>query len=344
MKRVALSFVLFLFFVIDISAQSQPDFDTNYVESFKDDLIVTLVSTLQSNTLSIRDNQNKEISFRTNNPTAYGFALDYKWLTVEYTSSFKNSVGDPRYGSTEANALGFGLTMRKFWFRNFFQRFQGYYLENPWYFDPDFDRVNGIHPHRNDVRTYTYFANINYGFNHQKFSNMASLWQIERQKKSAGSWTVGASYARTGFGADSALVPSGLQQFSSDTRLTDVSFHLLGLNGGYLYTAVLKKHPKFFLSIALIPGINVQTGRFRVEGDSYFTKKTSIGILTESRFVLGYNGDRWYVTTSGISYNIVNRYSNETPVSTIYSTARFVVGYRFKVKPTKVEFLQKIGL
>jgi hypothetical protein len=282
--------------------------------------------------------------FKTNNPTSYGLAVDYKWLTFEYTSSFNNTIGDPRFGQTEAQTFGFGLTGRKFWFRNFFQRFQGYYLENPWYYEPDFDVLNGIYPHRNDVVTSTYFANINYGFNHQRFSNTASLWQIERQKKSAGSFTVGASYARIGFGADSALIPSFLEDFPNDARITRLSFHLLGINGGYLHTFAIGKKRKWFVSLALIPGLNMQVGNVEVENGNGTVQKSSLGSLTEARIVLGYNGDKWYVTTSGITYNIVNRYAEETPMSNLYSTGRFVVGYRFKMRETKNDFLKKIGL
>lgn len=323
---------------------TDPGYDTNYVKSFRDYFVLTLVSANTNNNIAVFDTTNNEVSFATNLPFSFGIALDYRWFTLEYTSTF-GRTGDPKKGETKMSSLGFGLTGRKFWFRNFYQKTQGYYLENPEYFYPDFNALTDDYPSRSDMRSTLYYANVNYGFNHRRFSNMASLWQLERQKKSAGSFTVGVSFSIASYGADSALVPSKYQSFFSGSDfITDFDFLMLGLNGGYLHTFAFGKKRKLFISLALVPGLSYQSGSSYSNVTDETKNQQTIGAHGEARLIFGYNGDRFYGSVSSVSYVVSSSFHDSNPFTQGYSFFRFVVGYKFLMPEHKIRVLKKIGL
>lgn len=321
-----------------------PGYDTNYVKSFRDYFVLTLVSANTNNSISITDTTNQDVTFATNLPFSFGVALDYRWFTFEYTSTF-GRTGDANKGETKMSSIGFGLTGRKFWFRNFYQKTQGYYLENPQYFNPDFNPVTDAYPSRSDVQSSVYYANLNYGFNHRKFSNMAALWQLERQKKSAGSFTVGATVSVATYMADSALIPKKYQPFFDGRDfVTEFDFKMIGVNGGYLHTFAFGKNRKLFISLALIPGISFQNGKAFSAVTENATVEDALGAHVEGRLVFGYNGDRWYGSMSSIGYAVSSNFDNANPFTQGYSFFRFVVGYKFLMPEHKIRLLKKIGL
>lgn len=326
------------------SPYQDPGYDTNYIKSFRDNLVVTAVTLFNSNTITVTDKFGDDVNFTTNVPVSFGLALDYKWLTVEYTTSM-GIEGDPKYGLTENRRAGFGLTGRKLWFRNFYQSTRGYYLENPQYFNPDFNPATDVYPHRNDVASSVYYATLNYGFNHRRFSNMAALWQLERQKKSAGSFTAGLTFSYASFSADSALIGAQyLSNFNETKFVNSLYFTMMGVNGGYLYTFAMGKSKKVFISAALIPGLDYQIGRVNQLENEKSEKQYTIGTHAEFRLVFGYNGDKWYTAFSSSNYAVSGRFGDYNPFNQGYSFVRFVLGYKFEVPKTKNKFFKQFGL
>ena len=153
----------------------------------------------QGSSISVSRKDGAELEYSTNTPVQIGLALDYRWLAVEATFSVNGSGGlDPRAGPTSSTGLGFGYTGRSWWFRNFFRRNTGFHVSDPEMVDPDWEEGEDL-PYRADISNTTYMASINHGFNWRRFSYSAAIWQLERQKRSAGSWTAGATfwYSRT---------------------------------------------------------------------------------------------------------------------------------------------------
>lgn len=348
-KIFTICVVLYVFFGAPAAygqdtSYKDPGYDTNYIKSFRDNLVVTLVSASAGNEISAVDKKGNPLTFATNLPTSFGVGLDYKWLTFEYTSSF-GRTGVPEKGYTKMKSVGFGLTTRKFWFRNFYQNTQGYYMKNPEYFNPDFNPATDIYPFRNDVRSSIYYATLNYGFNHRRFSNIAAIWQLERQKKSAGTFTTGLSFSMAEYQSDSALFTEQFESnFDKSEAITDFSFVLYGINAGYLHTFSFTKSRKFFISLTLIPGISYQEGTARFEDTNLRIKKNALGLHSEGRIVAGYNGDRWYSSITAISYVVTSAFEGTNPFSQGYTFGRIAVGYKFKMKETKSPYLKKLGL
>lgn len=218
-------------------------------------------------------------------------------------------------------------------------------MSNPEYYDPDFNPEMDEYLLRPDLHTRIYFANINYGFNYRKFSNMASLWQLERQKKSAGSFTAGLSFAYINYISDSSLImPEWEVNFNEDALIKEFNLTVIGINGGYLHTFSMFKRRRLFISLALIPGLSYQAGKAFYESRDNPTRKNMIGLQNEARLVLGYNHKRWYTSLSTIGYLIVNSFAKENAIDQNYAFFRFMVGYKFKVPESKSPFLKKIGL
>ena len=341
--------LLFLLFIgsgeINIFAEDTiPEYDTNYIKSYHNYFVITLVAIWNSNNINITDNNNDDVVFTTNMPWYFGFAVDYKWFTLELTKNL-NTYPDNNKGQTESKSIGFGITGRKFWFRNFWKIYKGYYMQNPEYFNPNFNEEIDPFPVRTDLKTKIYFANLNYGFNYKRYSNIASLWQLEKQKKSAGSFTAGLSFAFTEYSADSTLIePEWRENFEDDALINHYNLTVLGINGGYLHTFSMFHKRKIFISFALIPGLSYQTGKATLDGQQDSKRKQMLGFQNEFRVVLGYNHNRWYSSFSANFHSISNKFSETNTLFQNYSFIRFMLGYKIKTHETKSKFLKKLKL
>jgi hypothetical protein len=347
MKSIQIIFLLTIFSLNNIISRGQevkPEYDTAYIQSYHDYLVITGVSVYNSNSIDIADNLNKEISFATNLPFYFGIAIDYKWFTFEYTKNIKTQL-DKNKGKTDSRGIGIGITGRKFWFRSFYKDYEGYFMENPEYDNPEFNEEIDPYPLRPDLHSRIFFANLNYGFNSRKFSNTASLWQLERQKKGAGSFTIGLSAAFTKVEADSALIlPKWEANFNPDALITNYHYTMIGINGGYLRTFPMFKKRRFFLSLAFVPGFSYQFGEARIENNPMPVKKNLFGGQAETRIVLGYIHEKWYTSLSANFYSFSNAFAQENSIVQGYNFLRIVYGRKIKVKETKSSFLKKIGL
>jgi len=346
-KRIFLLFFIgsFLTNMQALAQDTIPNYDTSYIESYRDYMVITLVSVWNANNVRITDNHGDDVSFATDMPWHFGFAVDYKWITLELTRNLDKKYAETARTATEAKSFGFGLTGRKFWFRNFWKKYKGYYMQNPDYFNPNFDPLVDEYPERSDLETTIYFANLNYGFNYRRFSNTASLWQLEKQKKSAGSFTAGLSFAYTRYGADSSLIiPEWRENFEEDAIIKSYNLTLFGVNGGYLHTFSMFRKKNLFISLALIPGLSYQVGKAVVGEEEIEVKRESIGTQTELRFVLGYNHKRWYTSFSGNFYLISNNFAEKNTIFQDYSFLRFMLGYKIKLRKTKSRFLKELRL
>lgn len=334
-----LIFILPIFFVL--SAKAQPKYDTTYIESYYDKLVVTVAAQSDNSAITIDGYDNSEYVLETNRPGNIGIALDYKWFTLEVGGFSKYMVSDPYRGETESFRIRFGFTGRRWLFHNFLQYYQGYHLSNPEDWHPDWTRGD-LYPLRPDISNFTYYASLMHNFNPRKFSNMASLWQLERQKKSAGALMVGGSLLLTGTASDSSLVlPQHQASFGQLAQAQQVTKMVLMFNVGYVYTYVPTGN--WFLSGALIPGLGSTMGSYSMLDESENRAlPSSLTVQTELRLTGGYNGPKFYsglmVRAFGFSY--LN--NDETPINSTFETVRLYAGYRFDIP--KIEFLKKIGL
>jgi hypothetical protein len=317
-------------------------YDTGYVKSFRDNFVVTLVNESKFNRINVAYSLpagSYALNYKTNELNTWGIGFDYKWLTFEYTTRMPWFEPNPIFGEVKNNGIGFGITGTKISFRFFYQRYEGYYLENSvdW-----FPQANQDYYYlRPDIQTRTYYANINYVFNHNKFSNNAALWQLERQEKKAGSFIAGLTYNYNIFKADSSIVPANLLPVSSNNFF---ALNALGVNGGFVGTLPFGKKRKLFITGAIIPGFSLQWGKLSVEGSGIEKDNSVLGFQSETRFGIGYNGDLWYLGSIAKTFSNQNNLGGNAPFSINNSFGRFYIGYRFKQLKHQNKWLKRIGL
>lgn len=353
MKKSQLLLFLLYFCLVQTEAQNlnveiipghNLGYDSGYVKSFRDNFVVTLVNESKFSTLNAAYTFQKRsyvLNYKTNDLNTWGVGFDYKWLTFEYTTRMPWFKPSPIYGDVKNSGIGFGITGRKVSFRFFYQNYEGYYLENTLDWFPY--QSKDYYYQRPDIQTRTYHTNLNYVFNHKKFSNNAALWQLERQEKKAGSFIAGLTYIYNTFSADTSIIP-----ISGDTlpisSNTFFALNALGVNGGFVGTIPFGKKKKFFLTGAIIPGFSWQWGRLSVEGSGIAKDNSVLGFQSEARFGLGYNGDFWYFGSIARAYGNLNNLSGNEPFSINNSFGRLYIGYRFKQIKHQNKWLKKLGL
>jgi hypothetical protein len=311
-------------------------YDSNYVKSYYDALHITVVAIQRNHDIEIFDRSTRsQLNFKPNNSFNYGFGLDWKFLTIELSRSIPYlSVKDERKGATESFTARFGLTGKKFLASALVQVYQGMYISNPQQVFPNWNVEKDGYPLRNDISSVVVFGSMYYNFNASRFSLMSSLWQLDRQLKSAGGWLTGLTLNANSIVSDTAIAP-GNQVLTIDPsqKINQSSNVLIGANAGYGYTYVWGKN--IFASGLLMPGLNVQSASVVLTDGSQNTFNTQIGLHGDLRIIAGYNGSKWYTGVHYANYFIQNRISESVEINLFNSYLRLFIGKRFDVSRRK---------
>lgn len=328
------SFVLLLATGFKSYGQIAPSYDTNYVKENYDKLCVTLIAENTNCELVVSNEKTtqEDLSYVTNSRTAYGFGLDYKWLTFSYSYAFKN-LDESLYdgGFTEVKSISAGITSNRFWCRAAYQTQKGMYLDNI----NVFPQKDAITQKREDIRGSVLFGTFNYIFNHKRYSHNASLWQIDQQLKSAGTFTVGLAAAIYTTEADSSLIPSVLKSsFNAENNISSSQTHSYALTGGYMHTFVIAR--RIFIHLGVIPGICLQKNSATISSGGELTSNLEWGAYTEGRFAIGYNGKKYYGGVSGVTY-VFTEDNFDAALEHSYTFTRLFFGMRLPLK-VKIPF------
>ncbi len=313
-----------------------PDYDTNYIIDFRHRLNLSLVAEAKVNVIGLTAPNDKLIVYNTNLPLPnYGLMFSYRWLNFSMSFPIKGiSFANPENGETKSISAALALTGRKWYLRNFIERFKGYYLANPQNLFENWP-VGAPNPTYPDMETLTYYATAYYGFNGYKYSHRSLLWQSEMQQKSAGSLLVGGT---AGF----KLIRSPSDIFLDPTTpaINAARYIVVGLNIGYAYTLVVTKNLN--LSLAVIPGGNYTSGTYTNNQDKQRSFKSDFGLNAEGRFQIWYEHENFYTGLAYTLYLLTDFIGDEYPIGSAHNYLKFNIGWRFKMKPIK--FLKPLGL
>lgn len=310
--------------------------DTSYITSYYDKLQLTAVSISKGHSTIISDrNTNNRLVFAPNTGNTFGLGIDYKIFTFEYTRAFKGLFSpDPRKGSSESFGFRFGLTGRKWLFSGLLQGYTGLYIKNPeeiikgW--NPE---VNG-YPNREDLSSFTLLLSLNYVFNPERYSNMAALWQIDRQKKSAGSFMGGITIRGNSIASDSSIIPTKVfTDFPEVNRVQLGSNGTIGINFGYGHNFVYRR--RLFANIMFVPGINFQNGFLKYTDGSSVAYDSKAGLHGDFRLITGYNGERYYWGLHYANYFLNKAFEERVSMSERSTYFRIFAGIRFAVHKQK---------
>jgi hypothetical protein len=323
--------------------------DPEYITSFGNHPHLTFELAKRSQRIDIRvpDKDTFLLRYEPNTKTNFVASFDYRWLSLSLGLFSIHSGDASRKGDTQQFTFGASFNGKRIWNSNFIQVYKGYYISNPSSVDKQWNPATDLYPQRPDISTATFFSNVYYCFNPQRFSYKAALWQLERQEKSAGSFLAGIALRYQLLLSDTSqtLIPPSVESlFKPENRLIGRSISNVNLNAGYVHTFVYRH--SWFLTLYLVPGISIQSSAYLAEDRQVRKETNHVAGSSEFRFILGYNGDRWYSGLSSYSISFSSNREMNVRLDSNYNWFRFFVGYRFNAIDRKglPAWRQRIGL
>ena len=194
-------------------------------------------------------------------------------------------------------------------------------------------------------------AHLYYNINHRRFSSPAVFSQSTIQRRSAGSWQVGACVTHHDIHYHYSALPEALfaetsteNQFRSLERVKYIDY---SLTGGYAYNWVF--HRGWCLGVSLTPALGYKRtsmktvlleeeedapaydSRFMNKLDEIFRKRGSINFDITGRLGIIYNTGRWFTGAFGVLHNY-NYHRGDLQFSNTFGTANICVGFYFQRK------------
>lgn len=297
MNYFSLIFCL-LVFQISLSAKSLKNYlevkkDSNYIESYTNDLILRVYSGEKTHSLELSDlNSPYHLKYLPNGYFNLGGGFSYKSIGLSLATKVPVFLNQNyKHGDTKRFGIQYYLYAGSFSIDVLTSFLKGYYLSK------SFTHLNGFTKdkeyQRPDLSSANIGISVNYIFNSSRFSYKAAFSDTEKQKKNAGSLIVGGSVFSYQTVADSSLVPRGI---SSDffRKSRDVSKSgVLAFNGniGYAYSFVFLKNGIFTLTYIL--GSGIQDNSFEREIDPDINR-WRFSMNHTGRLGVGYRFNKYY--------------------------------------------------
>lgn len=340
MKKLFLLIIITTLFIPIILAgnkdsipKNKAKYDTNYIVNYRYHFQLRGVGLNRQSVINLINNvENENLNFMSNNPFSFGFAVDYSWITLEYTQSIRGfELTDSRKGKSEAFAFRLGLNGRRFSGGLYLRNTYGFYLENIDDWVPNWFEENKNYPYSEDINTRIIAGNIYYTFNHRKYSNAAAYRQTDRQIKSSGSPLIGFLANLEGIYSKTPMINSDslADKFLNISR---VRYLKTGVFGGYMHTFSINK--RFFIHGSINQGFMYSAGSGAYHDTEETRKLNALGVSVFMRAALGYNGSKWFAGSMFSADYYISDVSSELTSSTGYTYFKVYVGYRFPIKTT----------
>jgi len=308
--------------------------DTTYVRDLSRDLTTRLFFSRKYTGYGVRDyRQRRELLFRPNSRLNVGIGFNYAFAGVNIGMNLPGANDDDnRYGRTRFLDAQSHLYLPRFALDLYLQRYEGYYLNKPQNWVENW-QPGSPHPQRGDLRTTSTGFNVQYIFNHRRFSYRAAYQQNAWQKKSAGTFLLGSECYLIRMRADSSVTaPAGPSApFFGGVSFDGSDVYSVGANAGYAHTFVYRSH--FFLTLSLLGGVGLGFTQLEVPAGEDL-HKWGWHFNNTARIALGYNSARYFVGFSVV--NLAMRSPSpvgRTSISFDTGNLRFNFCRRFTVKP-----------
>ncbi len=299
------------------------DHDTTYYSSLPRSIIGRIFVTKRYTALRLRKGvEATRFLYRPSTPFSLGFGATYNKLTANLSVGFGFLNNDAK-GKTKSLDLQTHFYGRKWTVDLLEQFYHGYYLDPEGLAASDPERYY-IRP---DIRVNLFGLSVYRIINYDRFSYRAPIFQDEKQKKSAGSFLVGAESYYGSIKADSSLVPAVLSSPTMQSDLRALSYFKIGPGAGYAYNFIIKSD--FFLmgsfqanlSLDIVHKSGAATNSNRVSISPGYFYRLAAGydkgiynlnfLLSGNRLNLrpGSPGDRFYITTGGYRLTLTRRFA-----------------------------------
>ena len=265
--KIRLLVAAFFVFNVAVSAKSYRDFfkatsDSNYIESYYNDLIVRIYSGEKAHSLDLFDLDNPyQISYLPNGYYNLGIGANFHSFGLSLATKIP-FLQNNEYKNGETRRFGIQsyLYTSKFSIDLLTSFSKGYYLNN------SFEHLKSYSKEREylrpDIKSASIGLSINYIFNNSRFSYKAAFSDTEKQIKSAGSFIAGGSILSYHNKADSAFIPNGINKtnFLKSRDIKESGILAFNANAGYAYSLVFLHDG--IISLSFTFGAGIQDNRY----------------------------------------------------------------------------------
>jgi hypothetical protein len=330
MKRTFLSTLICTLIFISSSAQSyRPDHDTTYYKSYKGVFIGRVYLSRKYSVLKLVPGIDlKSMSYHANTVPSLGLGFTYKSLSFSYSRGLNFLKSENKKGRTNFTDLQLRLYKRKWTIDAVASFSKGYYLTPQ---GTGIANGDGYYIRR-DVGTQILGLGVYRVLNDKKFSYGAALSQNAWQKKSAGSFLIGAEACYIAANGDSSFIPSLADSSYANLGIHKMHLFEIGPSLGYAYMLVIAHN--YFLLGSINVGLNFSYSR--EIGNSNGTK---IGIWGDYIFRLaaGYNTTRGNLSLAWLGARISTegkasayKYLFDAGGYRLVYARRFAIGHKMK--------------
>jgi hypothetical protein len=306
--------------------------DSNYIESYYNDLAVRFFSGEKTNNLQVIDPNNPvNLNYKPNRFFNLGIGLNYRFFGINLATKIPYiNKQESKDGKTSKFHLQSYFFTGKFAFDVITSFSQGYYLSNTDEILPGFPE--GINYQRPDIYSGHIGLNVNYVFNHKKYSYRAAFNDTERQKKSAGSMIAGFevnSYVTRG---DSAFIPSKTDEswYPDSREINEFGVLAINTNTGYSWSQVFLKNG--IATASYIVGLGIQENKYSSESET-INNHWRLSFSHRLKLGLGYRYKKYYAR---VNYYRMKQYSklkyNDMTLGLGTKFLELSVGTRFEFK------------
>ena len=298
--------------------------DTSYYKTYPEHVSGRFYFSRKYTGLALRDEgSGQDYLYMPNTTLNMGVGATYKMLTLNLAYGFgflnpEKGKGETKYLDAQAHVYPRTMVIDLF-----LQLYRGYYLTDG--LGAPADQPYLLRP---DMKIRKVGASVQHVFNHRRFSYRAAFLQNEWQKKSAGTFLLGAEMYGGMAQEDAFLVPSQLMN-DPGRNFETIRFFEFGPNAGYAYTLVIREH--FFITGSA--STNLGLGYAKLRGA--FGERTQWGINANYflRGFVGYNSSRWSVNANYVHNNVGLEKNSGFSNALMTGNYRFNIIYRFLPGP-----------
>ncbi|MDE6817663.1 MAG: DUF4421 domain-containing protein [Muribaculaceae bacterium] len=300
-------------------------YDPNYVVSTGKNWKITVdaLGSMQSygylfNTLPGTSDFNGVI-MRSNIGYDLGVHLNFMAVSIGYTWNMNKLTN---FNDAPRSTFTFSFTCARFAVELLNQKLEGNtYLRY-------FGTYNGgarIHIPLDNTRRNTFSINGYYFLNHNHYSQAAAYCFSKYQKRSAGTWLVGARYSRQFVQIDFTDLPASVLEYKPQglPLLNQFRFHNIEAQAGYAFNGVMPHN--WLFNITVLPGVG-----YRRSLTQHQTKRLSelISTTIDGRMGFTYN-HRAFFANANIRANLSFLFNSGYSFLMSSEQAQIIIGARF---------------
>ncbi|MEO8591253.1 MAG: DUF4421 family protein [Flavobacteriales bacterium] len=320
-------------------SRAQRALDSLYVRDFSSRPTIRAYVSSKFNSLVIQANDPfTDLRYQPNGHYNIGIGASYRRLTLNiglpmpFVPSDVEEKGRTRYLDAQAT-----LHTNKQSSNLFLQVFKGYHITSHSLEQLGWTQPTS-YPYRSDLVQFNIGLSTLRIVDDEHFSYRATFNQDAWQQRTKGSWLYGGYATCYVLNADSALIPSALQEeFRSSSALTRGVLIDLGPMGGYVHTFVYKRH--WFLTLSGALGLGPSLQRIEFSDTEGMDTRADIGPgwHAQLRGGIGYNSRYYY---AGVLFNqerVAYLFQAQDRYAWDVGNFRVIVAMRLRDRPKQVD-------